>query len=213
MRCKIPDRDLAQKLDTSICRYDGLPVYCRVMSKSRIDLYALADTGGLPIATIKPRDEKFDVSGVPLGCMQSPLNNRRAVYLSRSPIRRTKQGLHYSSVLIRRLGEDELRRVTQQDYVFSQPFIDMVKGVYPPLSECLNRLRTWHKQEQESIHEIAVNINIGLSINAMGIIFVYFKNQFVGWIPPESNTVIVPESDKAWVISKFLSDELSWKVE
>ena len=212
MRCKIPARDLAQKLDQSICRYDKLPVYCRVMQKGVIHLYPL-DNLNEYVHVIKPNDEKFDISGIPLGCIQGRRESNRVFYLSRVPWRRTKQGLQYPSLVIRKLGETNPLRTDPASIVFSTNFINMVMGNYPTLKDAIDTIRQQHKRNPEDIHQIAISIDIALSINAMGIIYVYFKNQFVGWMAPDTMTVIVPHSDKALIVSKFLSHELSWKVE
>lgn len=213
MRCKIPSRDLAQKLDQSICRYDKVPVYCRIREKGVIHLYHLDNTNEVAYV-IKPNDEKFDVSGLPLGFIQGRRNPNKVYYLSRVPWRRTKQGLQYTALVARRLGDiDPVKGFDITTLIFSTNFVNMVLGNYPSLKVGIGQLRNQHKTTPEEVHQIAISIDIALSINAMGIIYVYFKNTFVGWMAPDTMTVIVPHSDKALIVSKFLSHELDWKVE
>jgi hypothetical protein len=90
----------------------------------------------------------------------------------------------------------------------------MIKGKYPDLDKTLKELRDAWKKDYKVVKEKAVTRNIALSINEVGIISVYYKNSYIGYIlPNDETTVIVPNREDAWLISRYLGHELSWKVD
>lgn len=208
MRCKIPSADLQQKLHDTICRYNGFPVYCTV-NRTTIDLYHLTDTR-TPFTKIKASDPAFDISGVPLGYLQK--SPTEIFYLTRFPARKTKQGLDVKYIRVRDIRGNEARKATL-DLVFNQNFVDMVKGKYPPLSDSLKTLRDHYARNPKAQAQIAISRNIAMFIDEMGRINIYYKNDFVGWMQPDKNVVHVPSNDMGWVVSKYLSHELSWKID
>lgn len=210
MRCKIPTKDLGLKLNDTICRYDGEPVYIRT-TDGRLCLYRLTDTNTY-FTVIKGTDEKLDVSSPALGYTQY---RNKVYYLSRVPVRRTKQGLATNAISLTPLGaqDNPYGKGMATQVVFQQGFIDMVVGKYPTLENAMKALRADHAKNPKESSQIAISRSIALEINAVGIINVYYKEMFVGWIQPNRMTVHVPRSDMSWIISKYLGHELSWEVD
>lgn len=206
MKCNIPAADLAQKLNDTVCRYKSEPVYVRV-EKSKLHLFKI-DSTGAALAVIKADDPDFDVAGPPLGYIQL---GRKVQYLTRFPLRRTKQGLDVRAIRSKDLAGESLG--LSKLNVFSPSFKNMLQGEYPDLGDALKSLRADYAQNNRCNSEIAVTRNIAMSINEIGVINVYYKNNLVGYIQPDKFTVHVSNSEWSWVISKFLSHELTWEVD
>lgn len=209
MRCNIPERDLAQKLDATVCRYKKDPVYVRVDGRSLI-LYKLPDTS-TRYQIIRSTDPEFDVAGVPLGYMLYS-QNQTVYYLSRLPARRVKQGLDARTVRIRNIAGSTNVGVNAQSLLFSQGFVDLINNKFLPLSDALKMLRGKFKSNSESTYEVPIRRDIALGIDKQGIIKVFYKTDYVGWIAPDQHTVNVKTDDFSWVVSRYLSQELDWKV-
>lgn len=206
MRCKIPSADLSLKLHDSICRYKGEPVYIRV-DRAGLYLYKLTNTS-TQFAIIKPNDPDFDISSVPLGYVQA---KNEVVYLTRIPVRKTKQGLDIRSIRVRKLVDNAAySKSSNTAYVFQQGFIDMVTGKAPELKDSLKELRGKYAKDEKCNAQVVVSRNIAMWINEMGIINIHYKGDFVGWVQPNGDVVHVPSTGKGWVVSKYLSHELSW---
>jgi len=222
MRCTIPDVDLTQKLDGTICRYKGAPVYVRVRDRQgQLDLYdCRAGSNAEAKFRIKSTDEEFDISSLPLGYMNQK-DSKEVVYVSRIPARRTKQGVEGRSLRISSATGNGGGRAKYVDNIFfTKEFADMVEGIYPSLDSAIKELRGIYSKtsvvnlkEADIICQKAVSRNIALSINAMGNINVYFKDSWVGWIAPDEMLVRVPNNAMGWIVSRYLSHELAWDIQ
>lgn len=217
MRCKFNAKDAALKLHETICRYRGEPVWVQT-DGAALMLSPLTDRGR-HTHIIKSNDEEFDISSVPLGYMNSWGRNKTVHYLTRRPIRRTRQGLCIQAVSARRLSMTGTTKDSFQgggycaELMFSQGMIDMIMGKYPTLGQALATLREDCKKNEKSCSEIAISREIALGINELGIINVFYRDELVGWIQPGKSVVHVPHNERAWVVSKFLSGELGWVVD
>lgn len=203
MRCKFNDRDLSQRLDATVCRYRGHPYYVRYTDRNRLSLYSLASHGKTLIHNIHPDDEYFDISTVPMGYLQ--INPDAVAYCTRRTARMWKQGLSADSINYQ--YNDRNNKILQAPSILTPAFENMVLGIYTPLNEALALLRKSDKEK-----EIAISRDVALKINpGLGLIFVYFKTEEIGWIPPDTSIVIVPTNDLAWVISKYLTG-FTWEI-
>lgn len=212
MKCRIPDADLGQKLHETICRYKGHPVWVKIREGQEIHLYKTNDVQQR-WAIISKDDADFDISNVPLGYINGS-QEKRVYYLTRVPVRRTKQGLSSQNLRIHNLPgfNDALRKPTYNQIMFSPGFADMVLGKYPPLETVMKELRTNLKNKGD-FGQMAVSREIALSIDKVGLIFVYYKNEYIGWIQPDKFTVHVHSDGVAWVVSKYLSHILGWEID
>ncbi len=203
MRCKYPDRDLSQRLDQTICRYDEFPYYVRYAGKNTLYLYKIGDRNGQVVKSIDAKDEKFDVSSIPLGYFQ--VNKSRVAYASRRPNRMYKQGVsadNLQTTLI--LGSSPMMMPT----IYCQGFEDMILNNYPDVDTAINTLRN---KEQDT--EVAISRDTALQWNSgLKLIFVYFKEEQVGWIVPDTKIVIVKSYELAWIVSVHLSS-FKWEVQ
>jgi hypothetical protein len=201
MRCKFPERDLSQRLDSTICRYKGVPYYVRYTDRNLLTLYTLSSNGKKNALQISPFDDDFDISTIPLGYCQA--SNDYVVYLSRRPNRLYKQGLSGDSLQFRWIngaGRFSFHWV-------SGAVEQMVLNNYPPLNAALDNLR-----RSTTEREIAISRDIAMKFNPnLKLIYVYFKGDEVGWIIPDTNIVIIPSSELAWIVSQHLRG-FSWEV-
>lgn len=205
-------RDLEQKLSLSLCRYKGEPVWVGNARSKTLPLYSFPSRKEI-VAEISFNDEEFDTASPPLGYV----NYKDIVYyITRAPIRRTRQGIDTRSITVHDLRNRTgiISSGQREAIFFSEPFKNMIKGKYPDLDKTLKELRDAWKKDYKVIKEKAVTRNIALSINEVGIISVYYKNSYIGYIlPNDETTVIVPNREDAWLISRYLGHELSWKVD
>lgn len=204
MRCKYPEKDLAQRLDGTICRYDDFPYYVRYQARGTLHLYSLQSNGKKLALEVNPHDERLDISTVPLGFCQASENV--VTYLSRRPNRLYKQGISSDSLSMRWIGSQKVNFT----YICGA-FENMVMDKYPDLNDTLKVLR---KSEVEK--EVAISRDTALKWNpSLKLTFVYYKGTSqedeVGWIIPDTNIIVIPSSEKAWIVSKFLS-YFSWEI-
>lgn len=204
MRCKYPNRDLVQRLDSSICRYEGRAVFVKYTGDS--DLmniwYLPTNRKGSADNTIHASDTKFDISTVPLGYMQA--DKGVVSYALRRPGRIYKQGVSYDNV---HFDSIDGKNMGFNPSIYDDGFKAMVEDKYPSLREAMTGLRKSAVKSQ-----IAVSRDIALEWDpSLRLIYVYYKTDQVGFIVDGTNIVIIPSSDKAWVVSKFLYG-LDWEV-
>lgn len=203
MRCKYSDKDLAQRLDHTICRYDGLPYAVRYAGKNELWLYSVPSRReGDPVLRINSEDPRFDVSTVPLGYVQE--TDKMVIYAYRRPTRMYKQGMHADAC-----GGRTLTNQVYSPTMFSKPFENMITGTYPSLENTLEKF----KKVDDRDHEVAISRDIALRFTHVSkLVFIFYKNDEVGWMRLGTNTVVVPNTNKGWIISKYLS-HFNWKID
>lgn len=213
MKCQITrGEDLRQKLDNTICRYKGEPYLVRIDGKNAV-LFDIVDTSK-SVLTVKTDDDDFDIASPSLGYM----NYRdKVVYISRPPLRRTRQGIEPRNLSFKNISGDKSQGIGYRDsgneYVFSEGFRNLILGKYPDVGEVIKELRAEWKKNQKVKLQRAVSRNIAFSVREVGIIDVYYKTESVGYILPNSDVVNVPDIDKSWIISRYLAHELSWTID
>lgn len=203
MRCKIPDRDLQARLDSTICRYRGLPYYVRYAGPGLLNLYALQKVNNRHDAdfVINSNDPDFDISTIPMGYVQ--YTNTLVYYVSRRPQRMYKQGVSADA-----LSFTDLRGGIVSGSAFSKQFENMVMGNYSSLNQVQKAFK-----DAEVDMELAISRDCALKLNhKIRIVSVFFKNDEVGWMQEGTDTVIVPSSEKGWLVSRYLS-QFNWRVQ
>lgn len=114
----------------------------------------------------------------PLGMLNNP--GARAVYLERSPERRTYQGLIKSMVDAHYVSVDMDKRPSRYDGTLGGPeFFDCVKGNYPSAAECLENLR----DPQVENSSVGFTRNFAFTRGPMDTIFLVHKTEVVGFVP------------------------------
>lgn len=203
MRCTFRGHDLDQKINKTVCRYDGVPYFCRTMNGSHVILYHLTDN--LEFKTITVDDDRFDVSSIPLGYYQATPDV--VEFMERKPHRKWKQGIDETNVTVTTISREIPYRPTCRFGLYTQGFINSVTGKFPDMMTALGTLRNKDHNSQ-----IAISRDIAIEwIADLQIIHVYYKTKLVGFIPSGSLTVYVPTSDMGWVVTKYLSC-FNWEV-
>lgn len=212
MKCMYSPRDLQQRLDSSFCRYNGMPVYVRYTGnggEDTLDVYTVSGNAEL-MGTIKANDDMLDISTPPLGYCQ--VSKNRVVYIQRKPFRMYKQGVTRDNISYAVVPNKNTRSLKIPTFkVLSAAFRDTMACVYPPISTVMKKI-----SEAESYIELAISNDVAVVFKPeVKSVLVYFKNEVVAWIPPNSikstPVVIVKDGPNAWVIEKLLS-KFEWEV-
>lgn len=207
--------DLEQKLHDTIIRYKGIPYYTLV-DGTNLCLRSLDNANGKIVHSVNYRDPDIDISTVPLGYVNlDPY--KAAIYIKRLPVRRVKQGINAHNTHVEfALGTTRqiLDHYGRNGLLYNKEFENSILGKFPPLPEALNRLRELYQESEiETNTPIAISRDVGLSMDEQGIIKVFYQEGYVGWMPPNENTVMVgSKNNLGWVVSKYLNPYIGWNV-
>ena len=199
MKNKYLSQDYTQKLDSTIVRYNGEPVFLRVESATCFALYQLGDTTQL-VGKIKPTDDSLDISSIPLGWYNNSAN-RRAFFYERAPVRKYKQGVCSANTNAYTHGGDR----APFDYFFSPSVVDGLKGKFPSLKAAVSLL------EKSAWQSVAISRDV-LLYKSKNIINVKIHNDDVGTYDPNTNILRIPPTTFGFVLSHIVS-EFQWSVE
>lgn len=216
--CIIPADQNARFNGTIIC-YKKIPYYVS-MDGNTMRLYKLetinSNYTGMKAAAINvnPYDDDVDISSIPLGYVNLPAI-RSVVYLMRRPVRRFRQGISEETVTFGWLPDHVTSKQPERvyyrtrDILYTAEFENAVLEQYPTLDEAFETLKGWAKEDDRG--EVALSRDVALSINKVGIINVYYKNELVGWIASGKKVVNVPSNEMGWIISLYLSG-FRWEI-
>lgn len=182
-----------------------MPVRVRHAGGNQLMLQPLDNMRNAKEIVIDSSDNKLDISSVPLGFVR--VSKTHVVYVSRRPARIYKQGLSQEAIVVDHISK-ESRALHPVVDIYSQSFADMILNRYPPILVVLDGLEKINQPI-----EVAVSRDIAIRYdNDLKISYVYFKTDRVGFIVGGTKKVIIPNSEKAWVITNYLH-ELNWEVE
>lgn len=193
-------QDISRYLGNSILRYDGVPYLVVFMSATKLCLYKLAEVGlgKQPAHSIAPTDPLLDVESPPVGYFN---HDGDAYHVIRYPYKQFSQGLTDRNTNIVDIDGGHT-----ESSLYIQGVEDMIVGKYPTFEEC------W-KMLDEEWHSVAVSIDVALSRHGVGYpTTVYYKGEVVGFINPNSMKVIVPSSERGWIVSRYLAP-FGWEIE
>lgn len=160
-------KDLSDRLDGTICRYEGNVVFVRVSmadddeERPVVYLYDWPQTDKM-IKEIEPNDPAFDISLIDLGYMNYICGNKNVVlYPYRSSSKKYKQGTSTGNCFTKNIDG------TPSDYgshsMQSQGFVDMVNRKYPPLAAL-----ELHK-------ELALSRDVAVRVDSLGVREFYWR--------------------------------------
>lgn len=222
MKNTIQAQDVQQKLDSCIFRYKGVPYYVRGKNAT-LSLYVLGNQNENAAHQIPYNDPDLDISSIPLGYVNVPNPSDKGAYFvyyfTRIPVRRVKQGVTTENTNMSALpGANKMAQ--KSNVMFSKSMTDSIIGNFPKLDIALKELRRLVASKDAEIlqgksarFEIAISRSIALVIDQMGIIRVYHKNVYIGWIAPDDYVIHVKSNDLGWIVSKYLHHILGWKVD
>lgn len=151
-------KDLADRLDSTICRYEGKVVYVRVMIEDdetpSVRLFSWPDENF--IKTIEPSDPKFDISMIDMGYMNYIYNGENHVlYPYRTTGKKYKQGTSTGYCYVKNIDGEASQFGSHS--LQSQGFVDMVDRRYPPISAL-----SLHK-------ELALSRDVAVRLDSLGV--------------------------------------------
>tara|TARA_Y100000780_G_C13651018_1_gene404566 strand:+ start:527 stop:1138 length:612 start_codon:yes stop_codon:yes gene_type:complete len=192
MFCKYPAGDLNARLSGTICRYDGIPYLIQITDGGSIRLCDLVT--GEEESKIVSSDPKFDISTPELGYVNF---RGYCMYLSRYPGRRYKQGIDNRNTLMTALPNNPngARAGRGGHNLHCEEVRKMLLNNYGDGRAVLEKLRAGKYTSR------AISRSVAFSIDAIGLVSVFYKNSLVGHIYPDKDFISVPTSDMAWIVS------------
>lgn len=130
-------QDLEMRLNRSLVKYNGRPFFIEEVQPNCVLLGKYLDTQRLAICELP--NKNLDIRPVPLGYVNL---SSRAMYVSRIPRRKYKQGLNDQNILLKGYMLDGVR-VT--DLLRSKNLCRCINDEYPSLSDAIK-----HAEEHES---------------------------------------------------------------
>lgn len=199
---KFKPQDYLQRFADGIAFYSGLP-YRVMIDRNDIHLVCLV-SGDIKYRSVQ-NDELLDVSSPPLGYINT---SDGAIYITRIPRRRYKQCIDAQSVEESMLKSDGHKVLDRRlgGSLFTKNFYDSYANEYPKLESALKML----KKRQS----VAISRDFALTLDELGIIKVWYKYDQIGWIDPLNTKICkVPDTDKGFLISYYLTNSFGWEVE
>lgn len=192
-------QDVQRYMCACILRYDGFPYFVTYGNAQRLNLYKITDTGRIKaIHSISPDDPKLDIESPEVGYFNE---NGYAMRLERQPFKQFSQGLTDRNTCIYNVEGER----TLDLNISCQGVEDMILGNYPMFEGAFEVMRKGGS--------VALSRDVALSRRNKDFpTMVYYKGDTVGFINPNSMKVIVPSSDRGWIVSRYLS-EFTWEIE
>ena len=209
-------KDLADRLDGTICRYKGEPVYISVdddtLNLWKVSGLSLQSGLGECFASVSAEDPDLDISAIEACYLNVKFHDAlvkrgyppttKVYYLTRNTVKNWKQGLSLSHCIFMNLDG---KQVTQYNLPSAlgynlSPIHDAVVGNYPSYATAMNIL-----SDGESEMGLAISRDIALFKTKVGVVFVYYRTDAVGWIQPGTNKLNLVDGDLGWVASRYLS--------
>lgn len=191
--------DIQRYLSGSVVRYEGHPYYVTFDGISTFSLYELTDQVNRKMS-IKYDDPDLDVDSPELGYY---MDGGRVLRLERQPQKQYSQGLTKNNTSVFTL--DGKNYPSYKHPLLCQGVANMLLGVYPSLDEAFAIL--------ETKKEVALSRDVAMNSNGKGYPYtVFFKGETVGFVMPNTRKVVVPNTSKAWIVSRFLA-EFTWEIE
>ena len=199
MQPKYLEQDVSQRLNKGVIFYKEEPYFVNSVYDSGQSLVLLPlknlKSKGSRVAT---NDTNIDVSSKELGYINF---NAEAVYVRRIPLRRYKQSISPEALegYIPSRNNSSKYRGSMRNLVISAAGHSMFVGSYPKIDNALKSIASG------VVRSIAISRNVALSINQMGIVYIYYKTDQVGYLDVANSKVLVPSDEFAYIISKHLS--------
>ena len=191
MPCKYTlEKDLHDRLDNTLCRYNGKIVYVRT-SGATLKLYDAHHMDG-NYSSIYPDDPLFDISQIELGYFNKTGNNKEhlcALFAKRNPNKRYKQGTSDNYIYSTQVDGQK-----DHSYGVSTKSKDLLKaldGEFPSLSS-LTKAGSY-----------ALSLDVAVKIDSLGAQTFYYRTVPVAIKIPGSPLHILPDSTN-WVVHKIL---------
>jgi hypothetical protein len=191
----VTSHDLNQRLNKTLCRYDGKPVYVLYNGDTQLCLYDVVHGTKKLLHEIEPEDPKFDISIMELGYFNyEGKYGKGARYAIKHPTKQWKAALSGCSWV-----DIQGNKVQYNDGFHNQGFYDALVGVFPAPQEALQTILSEEKDE------VAISQEVAFGRTPVGVVFIYFRTKPVGWIAPGESKVNVVDHGYSWVVERLLN--------
>lgn len=127
--------DAVMRLDKSVVRWKGIPVWLRCEGGYKYAPHALDGTSKVP-ATVDANSTDLDISSPELGYVNVTNGSvQDIVYVARIPARKQKQGVDGTGLSYRRAGGQTLHKDSQGWGVCFKDLDKTIRGEYPSAKE------------------------------------------------------------------------------
>lgn len=192
-------KDLVDRLDGSLCRYDDKLVYVRVIGEydeeedqpiNYLQLYQWPESDK-KFKKIKPDDPLFDISALDMGYMNYYVEDKNVVlYLTRSTAKKYKQGTCSNYIYVKEI--DGKGSQTYSSYVYqSQGFVDMINHQYPGI-EALKK-----------VGQVALSPDLAVRRDDLDVLEFFWRGIKIAVKVPGSKIHRL-ETDYSWLVDKVL---------
>lgn len=128
--------DVRMRLHQSVVRYKGKPYYCFHDGGTQLTLGGLEDNS-TEIVQVDANSEDLDIRSPELGYVNW---KQGCGYVSRSAVRRQKQGISHENLFMRNAGSDQ-QQPLPANYLRTTEFFNMLIGNYPSYEEAMKNSR------------------------------------------------------------------------
>lgn len=204
-------KDLQDRLEQTIVRYNQIPVIVNVAAKDKLVLTDIVTKEKL--YEVKPSDPNLDISSAEIGYLNwKPQINlvkyynsawakepNKVAYFERQPRRAYRQGLYADVVSSFHIdGKDG---IGSENLFGTDGFRASIVGEFPSLEMAIELM------DHENWSEIAISQSIALQKIESGLTLVYFRTKNVGWIVPRTAQISVNEGKYAWAIKRLFEHD------
>lgn len=209
------NNDIQSRLHGTICQYKGQPVFVGTGKAAGLITLSHPVTGN-PIVDINYDDEDFDVSSIEVGYInvlldqkaKQKFNEKNIVsYASREPHKKWRQGINSAIVSFVSIDGRNVKigQYAPNGILSSQGFYDSICNEFPDVDKALQLL-------QKGVEtQLAISKDVALQQLPSEVVLVFYKTQNVGYMAPMSKTVIVPNNEKGWIVSRYLQ-QFDWNI-
>lgn len=207
--------EIRQKIDGSVVLYDGYPV--RIFgadgSKSKLVVHCMklpleskpiqmSDNGMLHIPA---SDSKWDFKslGSRLGYVQTkgPLSTLDSVFVSRVPVRRSRQGLDTHTTTVISPPEWGGYRLTIEQLMYQPNFVNTMMGSFPKSKEAFNTLINSSK----IVQSVPISRKLAMSYDRVSPPVLLYRTEKVGYT--EDGTVFKIAEHKKYLTETLVDME------
>lgn len=206
-------KDLLDRLEGVVLKYDGVPYYTTIMPPNMLNLYDLTDRKVTsPKLTVNADDPKLDISIPECRYVNFKYDEKEVargypsgkivVYVTRDPNKMWKQGFCLSYSKFHAIDGPN------KNGLFDAAYIGRSKGMYDSLMNDFPTVESVLSEFKDvpagQAYDVAVSKDVAFRRSEVGVVFVYYRTDMVGWMAPGTTKINVVESDLGWVVERHL---------
>lgn len=175
--------DVSMRLDATICRYKGIPVYLRHYEALTLMAYDMQHPGSTNEVKVQANDTELDIESPPCGYFMS---GNKLLFLERLTLRRQHQGLSSRNTTIKVDTMDEFPTASGTlDRAEYWPGIrDSILGIFPSFETSIAAVR-----ESPKIYR-ALSRRYAIGQNATGTVVLRYCGRTIGAFTSDDRCVV-----------------------